>query len=84
MDLLIDYKGNRYALEVKSFSDIHLYHEALDQAAKYAKRMGLPEIFLLFFIASIDDKSRSQYEEQYQDKTKGVDVVPVFIETGNP
>ncbi|MCP5049351.1 MAG: AAA family ATPase [bacterium] len=84
VDLLIGYKGKRYALEVKSFSNMHLYREALKQAAKYVKSMGLSEVFLLFFIESIDDKNRSLYEKRHHDKTRGVEVVPIFVETGNP
>lgn len=84
VDLLIIYRGKRYALEVKSFSSLHQYREALSQAAQYARSLDLTEISLLFFIDVLDAENRAKYEIQYQDETSGVTVLPHFIETGNP
>ena len=55
--------------------------EAMTQAAGYAKQLGISEISLVFFIDSIDDKSREQYQAPYRDDTAGVKVMPLFIET---
>jgi hypothetical protein len=81
VDLLIRYEGKLYALEVKTFSNLRLYREALEQAARYAKSLGILEISLVFFIDMLDEKSREKYETPYQDDTTGVTVKPLFIET---
>ncbi|MCP4156351.1 MAG: hypothetical protein GY757_52040 [bacterium] len=83
VDIIIRYKGECYALEVKSFSGAFQYREGLKQSARYAHKLGLPVIYLLFFIESIDDANRSQYETPYHDKSLKVQVKPIFIETGN-
>jgi hypothetical protein len=60
VDLLIFYRGKRYALEVKSFSSLHQYREALSQAAQYAQSLDLVEISLLFFIDVLDAENRAK------------------------
>jgi Ribonuclease G/E len=82
VDLLIRYRGKLYALEVKTFSNLRLYREALEQAARYAKSLGLPEISLVFFIDMLDEKNREKYETEYRENATGVTVKPLFIETG--
>ncbi len=81
VDLLIRYRGKIYALEVKSFTGIRLYRAALEQAARYAKSLGKEEIFLVFFIDDIDEKSREKYGAPFRDDGTGVTVNPLFIET---
>jgi hypothetical protein len=81
VDLLIRYQVKLYALEVKSFSNIRLYREALDQAARYAKSLGLADISLVFFIEMLDKKNREKYQAVYKDDSTGVTVTPIFIET---
>ena len=81
VDLLIRYNGKIYALEVKTFSSIRLYHTALEQAARYAKSLEIEEIFLVFFIDAIDEKNREKYGAPFQDDSTGVTVNPLFIET---
>ncbi len=81
VDLLIRYRGKLYALELKTFSNLRLYREALEQAARYAKSLGIPEISLVFFIDILDEKSREKYGTAYRDDTTGVTVKPLFIET---
>ena len=83
IDLLIEYRGKMYGIEVKSYTDESGYHEALDQAADYGKKLGLPEIALVFFVEYVDADNRKKYEKDYQDKETGVKVMPVFVETGN-
>ena len=55
---------------------------ALTQAAQYANRLGLREIYLVSFIESIDDVNKKKYETPFQDAKTGVAVYPVFIQTG--
>lgn len=83
IDLIITYAGQTYGLEVKSFSDKFAYNEALTQAARYGKALGLTEITLAFFVEAIDENSRQQYEVGYHDGNSGVTVEPVFVVIGS-
>jgi hypothetical protein len=82
LDILITYQEHLYGIEVKSFSTLSEYKKSLGQAALYGKQLGLTEIFLLFFIDSIDEENRTKHETTYVDETTGVIVRPVFVETG--
>ncbi len=81
IDLVIDYKNRVYGLELKSYTDSSGYRKALTRAAEYAGQLGLKEIFLVFFIETIDKKNREKYEAGYLDETLKVKVTPIFIET---
>ncbi len=83
IDLIVTYAGNRYGIELKSYTNERNYKESLEKAAKYGKQLELTEIFLVFFVESIDDKNRIKYEGDYPGKETGVNVLPIFIETGN-
>ncbi len=82
IDLLIRYGGQMYGIEVKSFVDTYSFREALKQAARYGEQLSLSEITLAVFVDAIDEANRAKYEVTYHDDETGVDVVPVFIETG--
>jgi len=84
IDLIVNYAGQQYGLEVKSFTTRAHYVQALEQAAQYGKQMGMSEIFLVFFVDVIDEKNRGKYEKAYRDETMGVNVFPIFVETGEP
>ncbi len=81
IDLLITYAGRRYGIEVKSYTSEWGYNEALRQAARYAKQLGLKEIFLAFFVERIEKKSREKYETAYTDEGAGISVKPFFVNT---
>ncbi len=83
IDLIIKYSGKVYGVELKTFKDIAAYKKALEQAAHYAARLELKEISLVFFVEYIDDENRSKYEVDYLDKTTGITVIPIFVETWN-
>lgn len=68
--------------EVKSYTTRGNYRQALVRAAQYGKQMGMSEIFLVFFVDSIDEENRGRYEKDYLDEITGVNVVPIFVETG--
>lgn len=72
----------RYGVELKSFSNHKKYNEALGQAAKYGKELGLPEIWLVFFVELVDDENRKKFEVTYQDEETGVTVHPLLVITG--
>ncbi|MBF0117312.1 MAG: AAA-like domain-containing protein [Desulfobacterales bacterium] len=81
IDILINYKDNLYGLELKNFSDEFAYKNSIAQAAKYGSQLKLKEIYLIFFVDFIDDKSREKFEKEFIDKGTNVDVVVIFIST---
>ena len=82
VDLLIQYAGQRFGLEVKSFASQHEYNKALLQSVRYAQHLGLNTITLLLFVEAVDEENRRKYEVIYHDPTTGVTVEPVFVTTG--
>jgi len=82
IDLVVKYGDLTYGIELKSYTNERNYKEALEQTAKYGKQLGLPEIFLVFFIEYIDDENREKVEQEYRSKETGVTVKPIIIETG--
>lgn len=83
IDLIITYSGKTYGIEVKSYTTHKEYQDALTQAARYGKQLGLPEISLVIFVEYIDETNRNTYEVDYVDKDTGATVRPIFVETGN-
>ncbi len=83
IDLIIQYAGQTYGLEVKSYSTRKEYREALIQTAQYGRQLGLTDITLVIFVEAIDEAHRQQYEKPCHDAPTGVTVTPVFLETGN-
>ena len=83
VDLIIEYAGQVYAIEVKSYTNETGYREGLVQAAKYGEQMKVSEVHLVFFVEYADEKNRKKYERDYLDKDTGITVKPVFVETGN-
>ena len=82
IDLLIRYAGKTYGLELKSFTDAFGYRRAVEQAARYARQLGLQELTLVLFIDAVDDANRDRYETIHVDPETGVTVTPIFVETG--
>ena len=84
IDLLIEYNDAVFGIELKSFTHRAAHQEALVQAARYGKQLQLPEIYLIVFIETIDEKNRKILEADYLDDETGVTVKPIFIQTGKP
>ena len=82
IDLMITFRNNRYGIELKSFLNEWNYKKALARAARYGQQLGLDEIFLVFFVEYLDEKSREKYEANFAGPGSGVLVKPIFIETG--
>ena len=81
IDLLIRYAGRIHGLELKSFTDAFGYRRAVEQAARYARQLGLQELTLVLFVDAIDDANRRTYEAAHVDPDTGVRVAPIFVET---
>jgi len=58
IDLVIQYAGQRFGIEVKSFTDDYEHQKGLKQAARYGKQLGLSEITLVSFIETVDDENQ--------------------------
>ncbi len=69
-------------LILESYTNERGYNEALLQAARYGKQLKLSEISLFIFVEAIDDANRAKFEKDYKDEETGVNVLPVFVETG--
>ncbi len=83
IDLLVQYGEMLYALELKSFKDRYAYKKALSRAGEYAVQLGLEQIYLIFFIETIDNENRQRFAAVYHDDASGVSVAPIFVETGS-
>lgn len=83
VDILIRYKKELYALELKSFKDRYAYQQSLVRAAQYAEQLGLKKIYLILFIDTIDDANRRRLETVCRDEKFNTEVVPLFVVTGN-
>lgn len=81
IDLIFEHEGQRYALELKSYSSIPAYRKAIGQAAAYARQLELPSITLGMFIESASDEVRAKLEKQVMDDATGVSVNIVFMAT---
>lgn len=81
IDLLIHYKKHVYGIELKTFRDVRSYQKALLRAAEYGEHLGLAEITLVFFVESINEKTRQTYEKDYCHPHTNVTVKPFFIQT---
>lgn len=82
IDLIIMYAGTTYGLEVKSYTTARDFRNALTQAARYGKQLGVAEMTLVEFVEAVDDANRAAHEAPYKDAETGVTVRPVFVEIG--
>jgi hypothetical protein len=82
VDILIRHGGKLHALEIKSYKDEPAFHQAVQQAARYANSLGQTRIHLIVFVESIPDDIREKYEADCPDEETGVTVSPVFVATG--
>ena len=82
VDLFIRYAGKRYGIELKSFTNRLEYTKALTQAAKYGHQLGHEQMWLVFFIDSIDDDNRRLFETTYVDESTSVTVQPLVVVVG--
>lgn len=81
IDLLIKYEHTCYGIELKSYTNEREHHEALAQAARYGKQLGLSKISLVSFVEYIPEEARKMYDVERVDKDTGVTVMPMFVET---
>ena len=83
IDLIINYAGQTYGLEVKSYADDTSYKKGIKQAARYGQQLNLKEIALVFFVEAIDDANRAKYEVMTVDAKTNVSVEAIFVSTSS-
>ena len=78
IDLILKYRNNTYALELKSFSDMYDFSEGIEQAAEYGRQLGLKEVALLVFI-ELTPAEAKQLEKVVEKNGVNVTVLPIGI-----
>jgi nitrogen regulatory protein PII-like uncharacterized protein len=76
IDLILKYRGQIYALELKSFKDMYTFEKGIDQAAEYGRQMGLKEIFFLVFVELTPEEAK-QLEQDVE--KPGIKVIVIAI-----
>ena len=78
IDLILEYKGKIYALELKSFKNMNTHEKGIEQAAEYGRQMGLKEVAYLVFI-ELTPAEAKQLEKEVEKNGVKVTVLPVGI-----
>lgn len=78
IDVLLKYREKVYALELKSFRDMHDYNRGIEQAAAYGRQLGLKEIVLLVFV-ELKEEEAKELEQEIQEPGIKVAVIPVGV-----
>jgi hypothetical protein len=81
IDLLIRYQHKEYGIELKSFTDLTGFKNALIQATKYGLQIGLEKVFLVTFTEFLDESFIQTYGTAHQEAGASVQVKPIFIQT---
>jgi len=78
IDLMLKYRENVYAIELKSFKDMYDYRRGVEQAAGYGKRMGLKEIILTIFV-ELKEEEVTELEQEIEQDGINVIVIPIGV-----
>ncbi|MCX6578894.1 MAG: AAA-like domain-containing protein [Candidatus Aminicenantes bacterium] len=78
IDLILKYRKNTYALELKSFSDMSDFHRGIEQAADYGRQTGLKEISFVVFV-ELSPAEVKQLEKVVEKNGVNVTVLPIGI-----
>ncbi|HLP57389.1 MAG TPA: ATP-binding protein [Candidatus Deferrimicrobium sp.] len=78
IDLILKYRKNTYALELKSFSDMSDFHRGIEQAADYGRQTGLKEISFVVFV-ELSPAEVKQLEKEVERNGVNVTVLPIGI-----
>ncbi|HLP49217.1 MAG TPA: AAA-like domain-containing protein [Candidatus Kapabacteria bacterium] len=78
IDLILKYRKNTYALELKSFSDMSDLRQGIEPAANYGSQTGLKEISFVVFI-ELSPSEAKQLEKEVEKNGIKVTVLPVGI-----
>ena len=78
IDLLLKYREQVYALELKSFKDMYTFEKGIGQAAEYGRQLGLKEIALLVFV-ELSEEEAKQLENDVEKPGIKVIVIPIGV-----
>ncbi|MCX6583036.1 MAG: hypothetical protein NT166_22900 [Candidatus Aminicenantes bacterium] len=78
IDLILKYRNNKYALELKSFSDMSDFQQGIQQAADYGRQIDLNEISLVVFI-EVTPAEVKKLEKVVEKNGVNVTVLPIGI-----
>jgi hypothetical protein len=78
IDLILKYREQVYALELKSFRDMYDYRQGIEQAADYGKQLGLKEIVLLVFV-ELKEEEVKELEQEIEKPGIKVIVIPIGV-----
>jgi hypothetical protein len=78
IDLILKYREQVYALELKSFRDMYAFQKSIPQAADYGQKLGLKEIFLLEFV-ELKEEEVKELEQEVEREGVRVIVIPIGI-----
>jgi hypothetical protein len=76
IDLILKYREQIYALELKSFKNMYTFEKGIDQAAAYARQMGLKEIVFLVFVELTPEEAK-QLEQDVE--KSGIKVIVIAV-----
>jgi hypothetical protein len=78
IDLILKYREQTYALELKSFKDMYEYRKGIDQAADYGRKLGLNEIVFLVFL-ELNEEEVKELEQEIEKPGIKVIVIPIGL-----
>ncbi|NIM16880.1 MAG: hypothetical protein GTO45_33265 [Candidatus Aminicenantes bacterium] len=78
IDLVLKYREQVYALELKSFRDMYDYRRGIEQAADYGKQLGLKEIVLLVFV-ELKEEEVKELEQEIEKPGIKMIVIPIGV-----
>jgi hypothetical protein len=78
IDLILKYKEQVYALEIKSFRDMYDYRQGIDRAADYGRQLGLKEIVLLVFV-ELKEEEVKELEQEIEKSGIKVIIIPIGL-----
>ncbi|HLP45838.1 MAG TPA: AAA-like domain-containing protein [Candidatus Kapabacteria bacterium] len=78
IDLILKYRGQIHALELKSFKDMYSFEKGIEQAAEYGRRMELKEVAFVVFI-ELSEAEAKQLEKIVDKNGIKVTVLPIAI-----
>jgi hypothetical protein len=78
IDLILKYREQVYALELKSFRDMYDFRKGIDQAEAYGRKLGLKEIVYLVFV-ELGEEEVKELEQEIERPGIKIIVIPIGV-----
>ena len=78
IDLILKYREQIYALELKSFKNIYTFEKGIEKAAEYGRQIGHKEVFFLVFVELTEEEAKQLEKEVEKDGIKVISI-PIAI-----